>query len=319
MTRVRLLRPASRRKTPDVLEDARRTFAPFPLVLVVLVFALAGPARGADADRIERGAYLARAGGCFACHTDFKSNGTELAGGRPLASPFGTFYSPNITPDPETGIGRFSDAQFLAALKRGIRPDGSHYFPAFPYTSYSRMTDEDALAIKAYLFSRQPARKDVKTHDLPWLFGRRSLQGLWKALYFEPGEFTPDPERSASYNRGAYIVRALAHCGECHTPRDSFGGPWDLFLAGTSSGPEGRSVPNITPEPETGIGRWSQRDLIALFRTGRKPNFDNVQGAMQEVVEHGLKYLDETDLAAIAEFVLGQAPIYNRIERGPSP
>jgi hypothetical protein len=141
------------------------------------------------------------------------------AGGRALATPFGTFYSPNITPDPDTGIGRWTDAQFLRALRGGgVRPDGANYFPVFPYPSFTGITDSDALAIKAYFFSVPPVRQDNRPHDVAFPFSWRVLQTGWKLLFFTPGPFQPAPERSTAYNRGAYLATALAHCGECHTP-----------------------------------------------------------------------------------------------------
>jgi hypothetical protein len=142
----------------------------------------------------------------------------SLAGGRAIATPFGSFYSPNITPDPETGIGRWTDAEFLKALREGLRPDGANYFPVFPYPSFTRITDNDALAIKTYLFSLPPVRQDNRPHDVRFPFSWRFLQTGWKLLFFTPGPFELAPERSAAYNRGAYLVTALAHCGECHTP-----------------------------------------------------------------------------------------------------
>jgi mono/diheme cytochrome c family protein len=276
----------------------------------------AGGARAEKHGELARGEYLLRAGGCIPCHTDFKGQGELLAGGRALATPFGTFFSPNITPDIETGIGRWPEADFLAALKQGVRPDGSHYFPVFPYPSYARMSDADALAIRAYLLSRPPVKRTNRPHDMPWPASWRALQGVWKALHFKPGEFRADPARNDAYNRGAYLVTALTHCGECHTPRTLLGAmQTDKPLAGTADGPDGELAPNITPDRNTGIGKWSAGDVIELLRTRTKPDFDNVQGSMREAVEHGLKYLNDADLAAIADYILAQPPIANRVVR----
>ncbi len=188
--------------------------------LVLMLLATTSPA-AEEEDNRRRGEYLVRAGNCFSCHTAV--GGQPLAGGRAIATPFGTFYSPNITPDPETGIGRWTDAEFLKALREGARPDGANYFPVFPYPSFTRITDNDALAIKAYLFSLPPVRQDNRPHDVRFPFSWRFLQTGWKLLFFTPGPFQPAPERSAAYNRGAYLVTALAHCGECHTPRNFLG------------------------------------------------------------------------------------------------
>ena len=267
-------------------------------------------------DKIGRGEYLLRAGGCVACHTDTAGKGPELAGGRAFKTPFGVFYSPNITADPETGIGTWSDDDFLRALKHGRRPDGAFYYPVFPYPSYTRLRDEDALAIRAYLRSRPGVRRTNRTHELRWPFGWRWLQVGWRFLYFQPGEFRADPGRSAELNRGAYLVTALGHCGECHTPRDWLGGPRaELFLAGTANGPGGERVPNITPEKKTGIGGWSRSDIVDLLKSGTKPDYDNVQGGMKDAVEHGLKYLTNADLGAIAAYLLALRPIEHAVAK----
>lgn len=264
----------------------------------------------------ERGAYLVRAGGCVGCHTDEKGGGPPFAGGVPIETPFGTFYSPNITPDPETGIGGWSDAQFLAALKRGERPEGGAYYPAFPYTTYAKMTDEDALAIKAYLSSLPPARKANRAHELKLPFGWRWTAGAWRTLFFEDGPFRPEPARGPEWNRGAYLVEALAHCGECHTPRNAFGAlQRDMWLAGTREGPEGEIAPNITPDARTGIGDWSEGDIVTLLKEGITPEYDDVQGTMEDAVRYGLSHLTDADLKAIAVYLKSVPPIENAVRR----
>jgi mono/diheme cytochrome c family protein len=279
--------------------------------LVLIPLAPMTPAAAGE-DAIERGEYLTRAGGCFSCHT--AAGGQPLAGGRALATPFGTFYSPNITPDPEAGIGRWTDAQFLRALREGVRPDGANYFPVFPYPSFTGVSDSDALAIKAYLFSRSPVRQNNRPHGVAFPFSWRFLQTAWKRLFFTPGPFLPDPKRSAAYNRGAYLVTALAHCGECHTPRNLFGAVRpSMRLAGTPDGPDGQLVPNITPDPATGIGRWERDDIVELLRTGTTPEQSKVKGAMREVIADGLKYLSDEDLTAIADYLLAQPPIVHEV------
>jgi mono/diheme cytochrome c family protein len=280
---------------------------PIAAVLALMLLVRALPAV-ADEDAVTHGEYLARAGGCFSCHT--AAGRPMLAGGRAIATPFGTFYSPNITPDPETGIGRWTDAQFLRALREGVRPDGSNYFPVFPYPSFTGITDGDALAIKAFLFSLSPVHQPNRPHDVPFPFSWRPLQTVWKLLFFTPGPFQAAPDRNPAYNRGAYLVTALAHCGECHTPRNFLGATRpDLWLAGTPDGPAGRVVPNITPDLSTGIGRWEKSDVVELLRTGTTAERGKVKGAMRATVEDGLKYLTTGDLEAIADYLLAQPAI----------
>ena len=286
---------------------------PLAAVLAFGLLSMSGPARaGKNAE--TRGEYLVRAGGCFSCHT--AAGGQKLAGGRALATPFGTFYSPNITPDPETGIGRWTDTQFLRALREGVRPDGMNYFPVFPYPSFTGITDSDALAIKAYLFSLPAVRQQNRPHEVPFPFSWRFLQTGWKLLFFTPGPFQPGLDRSAAYNRGAYLVTALAHCGECHTPRNLLGAMRSgQRLAGTPDGPDGQLVPNITPDPATGIGKWEKGDIVELLRTGTTPEQSKVKGAMRETVQDGLKYLSDGDLEAIADYLFAQPAIVHDVTK----
>ena len=283
----------------NVPRDAQKLTA----ALAVIILLAAASARAADNETIARGAYLANAAECEACHTDKEHHGQPYAGGRALATPFGTFYSPNITPDPETGIGSWSEAQFLRALRLGVRPDGANYFPVFPYPSFTKITDEDARAIKAYLFSLPAVRQVNRAHDSSFPVSWRFLQAGWKLLFFNPGPFRPAPERSEAYNRGAYLVTALAHCRECHTPRNWFGAMEpSRFLAGTPAGPDGKAVPNITPDRKTGIGNWSEDDITTLLKDGQTPDFDFVGGAMAEVVRNTTR-LTDADRRAIAVYL----------------
>ena len=269
-----------------------------------------------DHEAVARGAYLIRAAGCIACHTDKKGGGAPLTGGRALKTPFGTFYTPNLTPDPETGIGRWSDDDFIRALSEGVSPDGRHYYPAFPYTTYARMNRADMLDLKAYLFAQAPARRPNTPHDLMFPFSRRITNWPWKVLFFAPAPFEPDPAQSPEINRGAYLVNALAHCGECHTPRNLLGAvDNDDFLSGTTSGPEGEVVPNITPDAATGIGDWSTKDLVFLLRTGFLPNGNDVQGGMREAIDDGLKFLSQADLEAIAIYLKSIPPIDHQVRK----
>ncbi|MEQ9642193.1 MAG: cytochrome c [Alphaproteobacteria bacterium] len=281
---------------------------------ITAVLLAAGAARAADeAISVERGAYLVRAAGCISCHT--AEDGPPLAGGLALATPFGTYFSPNITPDRTTGIGNWSDSDFLNAVKNGLRPDGSHLFPVFPYPTYTKMTRADALAIKAWLFAQEPVSRENREHDVPPPFGWRFTVGPWKTLFFTPGTWQapadkPDPQ----WRRGAYLVEALTHCGECHTPRNFLGAlDRDMWLAGTPDGPDGERVPNITPHQGTGIADWSTGDLVMLMKEGLKPNYDDVQGSMAEAVRDSLSHLTDADLEAIAVYLKTLPPIENKV------
>jgi mono/diheme cytochrome c family protein len=279
---------------------------------IVVLLARAGRAD----DLIARGEYLTRVGGCFSCHTDTAAGAPPLAGGRALATPFGTFYSPNITPDRETGIGAWTEAQFRRALREGVRPDGANYFPVFPYPSFTNITDDDLSAMRAYLLSRPPVRHPNRPHAVAFPFSWRLLQSGWKLLFFKPGPFAADPAQDASRARGAYLVTALAHCGECHTPRNRLGAlERSQFLAGTPDGPDGQLVPNITPDHKTGIGDWTKDDLVELLATGTTPEQSKVKGAMREAVQDGLKYLTDADRDAIADYLLALPPIAHTVRK----
>jgi len=284
---------------------------------IALVGALWAGRAGADAS-VERGRYLFNAAGCGGCHTDVKNNGPSMAGGRALITAYGTFFTPNITPDPATGIGVWSDDDFVRAMREGVSPAGDHYYPVFPYPSFTGMTDGDLLDLKAYLFSLPPVARPNRPHELEAPFGWRFLMAGWKWLYFQEGPLRPDPARGAAWNRGAYLVEAVGHCGECHTPRGALGaldrGHW---LAGTTDGPEGRGVPNITPDPETGIGKWGDADIGRVLAMGMLPDGDFVGGAMAEAVD-GFRHLTEADVAAIVEYLRAVEPVVNRIAK-PKP
>lgn len=258
---------------------------------------------------VERGEYLIRAGGCVTCHTEDSDDAVPLAGGRALDTPFGTFYSPNITPDAETGIGGWSDDAFVAAFHDGVDPDGEHYFPAFPYTAYTGVNRDDLLAMKAYLFSLDPVANANREHDLPVFMGSRLAAGAWKGRYFEPGRFKPDPSRDERWNRGAYLVRHLGHCGECHTPRHRLGAlDRDRELAGSVTD-DGEKVPNITPHDDDGIGKWSADDIEYFLDIGMLPDGDFTGSSMSDVVEDSTSHLSRDDRLAIATYLLSLPPL----------
>ncbi|HEX2113950.1 MAG TPA: cytochrome c [Alphaproteobacteria bacterium] len=273
-------------------------------------------AQAPDANAVKRGEYLFNAGGCLGCHTDTKNQGAPLAGGRALATPFGTFYGPNITPDMQYGLGRWSEADFIRAMRHGVRPDGANLFPVFPYTSFTKISDADLKDLWAYLRTVTPVAQPNHEHDVGLPFNIRAGMTVWKWLNFTPGVFQPDPARPADVNRGAYIVQALAHCGECHTPRNAMGGlDTSRAYAGTPDGPEGERVPNITPHPENGIGKWSAGDVTDLLKQGMTPDGDFVGGSMGEVVRNTTGKLSDEDIRAVVAYLKTLPPIDNKVPR----
>jgi mono/diheme cytochrome c family protein len=267
------------------------------------------PAEIAASGDPARGEYVLRLGGCVTCHTDEKNGGAFLAGGRALATPFGTFHVPNITPDPDTGIGGWSTPAFVRSLTEGISPGGHPHFPAFPYTSYTRMHLDDVVDLKAYLDTVKPVANQVPDHDLRFPFGFRPLLWGWRLLFFDAGTLQSDPDRSEAWNRGAYIVNGPGHCSECHTPRNVLGASErDRFLAGNRDGPDGKPVPNITPDEQDGIGKWSKTDLTFALKTSILPDGDVLGGAMAEVVEDATSHWTDQDREAVAEYLFTVEP-----------
>ncbi len=290
-----------------------------PLLLGVALLLICQPEFTIASETVEDiadGKYLTAAGGCQACHTDVKNGELPFAGGRPLKTPFGIFYTPNITSDKKNGIGSWSETDFLNAVKKGISPSGSHYFPAFPYTSYTKMKAADALSIFAYLKSLPAVSKDNRPHDVSAPFSWRWLQWGWKLLFFSEGNYIAPANASEEIARGGYLVEALGHCSECHTPRNLLGGMKnDLYMAGAAGGGEGELVSNITPDPGTGIGEWTKGDIVSFLETGMKPDFDDVQGSMEEVITHGTSKLSKKDRTAMAVYLLSLKPITHKVQK----
>ena len=265
---------------------------------------------------MSRGEYIYRLAGCENCHTDREHDGPRLAGGRKLATPLGVFYTPNITPDVQTGIGRWSEADFIRALRKGKSPDGHNYYPSFPYTSYTHLTDEDMRALWGYLRTMPAVRQANKSHELPWYLGFRPLLVVWKWLYFSPGAYQPEAAKSAEWNRGAYLVSGAGHCGECHTPRNLLGGfNKGYFLAGTARGPEGAVVPNITQDRQYGIGTWKVKEIAQYLENGMRPDGDFAGSLMAEVIDNGMKYLRPADVHSIAAYLTTQSPVQNAVRK----
>jgi mono/diheme cytochrome c family protein len=271
-------------------------------------------AQGEKKDLVVKGQYIfALAGGC-ACHT--KPKGIPHTGARPMPIPFGTVYSTNITQDEATGLGRWTNQQIYDALSNGLRPDGSKLVPVMPYEAYSGMAQEDMKALIAYLRTLKPTQQATPPLS-SWAPLTRSLGiPLWLKLF---GRFSHSPATApqSGIQRGRYLIDHVAVCSDCHTPRNVIGVPdRALYLAGASAkiGPFGQAVPNITPDRETGIGDWRREDIADLLLTGIKPDLDNVQGLMAEVIEHGFKNMTKEDALAIADYLKSIPAVKNKIK-----
>jgi len=280
-----------------------RILGPAAAGLLLLGSAWAALAQQGDA---QRGQYLSKAAGCVGCHTEARDNAQPYAGGRALKTPFGTFYGPNITPHPETGIGRWTEQDFVRALREGRRPDGAHYFPAFPYPTFTRINDQDLRDLWAYLRTLPPSNRPSEPHNLRFPFGWRWPLWFWKLLFFTSGPFTPDPSANAVVNRGSYLVNALGHCGECHTPRNFLGGmKRNRYLAGAKLG-EGASAQNLTPAR---LKKKSDAEVKDFLQTGMTPDGDVAAEAMSEVVRNTTSQLTPADLDAVVAYLRSVPPL----------
>jgi mono/diheme cytochrome c family protein len=277
------------------------------------------PAALAHESLVKRGEYLTRAADCTACHT--AKGGTPYAGGLAINLPFGTIYSPNITVDKDTGIGNWSDADFVNAVRRGIDDEGAHLYPAMPYASYSYLSDADVLAIKAYLFSLPPVHRENPDNTFSFPFNQRWLMGLWNAFFNANQRFKPHPDQSPQWNRGAYLAEALAHCGECHTPRNlafalnnrsKFGGALTA----------GWRAYNISGDRATGVGAWSAAELHEYIATGHAAGRGTASGPMGEAVDAGFRYLAPEDVDALVTYLRSVPAVTSDLPAtlaGPAP
>ncbi|MGB7831235.1 MAG: cytochrome c [Xanthobacteraceae bacterium] len=261
---------------------------------------------------LANGKVMFYAGGCASCHASTgQQDPTRLGGGAPLESPFGTFYPPNISSDPHDGIGRWSEADFVTALWKGTSPDGQHYYPAFPYTSYQRIALDDARDLFAYIKTLPAVVGKAPPHQVPFPFSWRRLLGGWKFLFLDGQPFRPDPTKSAQWNRGAYLVNGPGHCAECHSPRNVLGGieSGKRFAGGPNI--EGKGwVPNIT---QKGIADYSENDIAYLLETGQMPDGDSVGGPMRAVIRN-TSQLPAADREAMAVYLKSLPPL-----EGPRP
>jgi len=245
----------------------------------------------------KRGEYVAIIGGCIACHTNIDDGGEPLAGGVSITTPFGTFYSPNITSDENAGIGKWTSDEFLIAMSVGLSPDDAHYFPAFPYTAYSVMSVQELVDLKAWLDTVEPVATKAPDHDIAWLFSARAGLLLWKALFFDPLRTTNTADR------GSYLVNGPGHCAECHSPRNLLGGLTNRSLTGNSRGPDGESVPGIT---SVDLSQWSVEDLELFLEVGITLSGDFTGGHMTDVIEYGTGQMSSEDRTSIAQYLLSE-------------
>ncbi|RXG94452.1 cytochrome c [Bradyrhizobium zhanjiangense] len=261
---------------------------------------------------LANGEVMFNVGGCASCHAvPNQPDRLRLGGGVAIKSPFGTFYAPNISPDPADGIGKWTDADFVNAVMHGVSPSGQHYFPAFPYTSYQHARREDVLDLFAYLKTLPAVAGKVRDHDVGFPFDIRRNIGIWKFLFLDDKPFVADAAKSPEFNRGAYLVNSFGHCVECHSPRNALGGiiSGERFAGGPN--PEGEGwVPNITQKR---LGDWSAKDIAYFLKTGELPDGDSAGGAMTRVIKN-TSQLPDAALAAMADYVKSLPPV-----DGPTP
>ncbi|MFQ3303786.1 cytochrome c [Candidatus Njordibacter sp. Uisw_039] len=248
---------------------------------------------------ISRGEYVFDLGGCASCHTKDQS----LAGGVELVTPFGTFYGPNISPDFQYGIGGWTDNEFIKAMREGVSPEGEHYYPAFPYTSYINMSKQDLIDLKAYLDAQDPVSESSLSHAVSFPFNQRGLLGLWKSINTtEP--WAPDPNQDANWNRGSYLANGPGHCTQCHTPRNLIGGlKSSTGMVGNEQGPEGENVPPLLDVNKLAFGNWSEEDIAFALEIGMTPEGDFLGGSMSHVLENTTGKMTAEDIQAISEYL----------------
>ncbi len=266
----------------------------------------------AYAPNLANGLTTFNAGGCSSCHAvPGQPDRTRLGGGLAVPSPFGTFYVPNISPDPADGIGRWTEADFVTAVVKGTSPAGAHYFPAFPYTSYQHAKLEDVRDLFAYLKTLAPVSGKARDHAVPFPFNVRRNIGIWKLLFMDGKPFIPDAAHSARWNRGAYLVNSLGHCAECHSPRNFLGGIIAAQRFAGGPNPEGEGwVPNIT---QKGLAEWSEKDIAYFLETGEMPDGDTAGGSMARVIRN-TSQLSTEDRSEMAEYLKSLPPV-----EGPPP
>lgn len=294
---------------------------PFLVIAIVAAAMMARTetiARADDGGAIERGKYLFVGADCGGCHGG-DTQGAAPSGGLGLDTPFGLFHVPNITPDKQYGIGSWSEADFRAALRKGVGHKGEYLFPVFPFTSFTNMSDGDIADLYAYLMSLPAVAEPDKPHQVKAPFGWRSLLVFWRGLFFTEGPQKANAARDEVWNRGNYLVHAVAHCEECHTPRNFLGAlKSNMAFSGNVGGPDGQNAPNITSDVETGIGGWSVADIEQVLKTGMTPDSDMLGSGMKAVVR-GTSKLTDADRHAIAVYLKTVPPIHVKLAPPPKP
>ncbi len=259
---------------------------------------------------VKQGEYMFTVAGCQSCHTEKPA--AIGAGGVEIRTPFGSFYTPNITPHPIFGIGLWSRDQFADSLRYGKNTSVGSFFPSFPYTSYTKMSDQDIISLYTYIMTLPKIAQENKNHQLDFPFSWRFATNFWRLLFFQPGTYQYNQNSDEMWNRGAYLVQAVGHCAECHSPRNFLGKIVNnMTLTGNPKDYDGSIVPNITPDSETGIGLWKEGDIVALLKFGILPNGDVVGGKMMEFVMNASSKLSDQDLQAIALYLKSLPPVYN--------
>ena len=298
------------------------------VILLVIVDQSWADPTAVDPQILAHGHDVFNSGGCVNCHTADKAY--PLAGGFKLESPFGIFYSPNITPDPKTGIGQWTEHEFFRALRKGISPRGEFYYPSFPFTSYTRLSNDDIHALWVYLQSVPAVEMANKAHEIKAPYNIRGLLFFWRILNFDQvfnhpgcneyfargtGHYDEDPTQSPLWNRGAYLVEGPLHCAACHTSRDSLGGYHvNLWMAGGPLYGTADKAPNITPDKETGLGTWTNQDWDTFLTRGENPDGDPVSGDMKMVVRNQTSKLSNEDRSAVIHYLMNLKPVKNKID-----